>query len=229
MLVYINDEVLPTSPTIQFKYFISNIENINYKKLEEIGVTNPRSGMANSFSDIAAVNQNQKTCYMDLNEEQKNKIQEWYPNAQFKKYEAVPDPQRPSSGVFPHDPKNFPDWTNDNFGPLVVPKKGATIKLEKETIALYRRIISNYEKNDLVENNGTFTINGQPATEYTFKQNYFWGMGDNRHASEDCRYFGFIPENHIVGKPLFIWFSTKNGNMGNGINWNRLFSGAYKM
>ena len=102
--------------------------------------------------------------------------------------------------------------------------------MKKETISLYRRIISNYEKNTLVENkDGTFTINGQPATEYTFLQDYFWGMGDNRHASEDCRYFGFIPEDHIVGKPLFIWFSTKNGNMRNGINWDRIFSGAHKM
>jgi signal peptidase I len=101
--------------------------------------------------------------------------------------------------------------------------------LNKQTIALYRRIINIYEKNTLVEKNGTFTINSQPATEYTFQQDYYWGMGDNRHASEDCRYFGFIPENHIVGKPLFIWFSTRNGNMRNGINWSRIFTGAYKM
>lgn len=226
--VFINDKELPTSPTIQFKYLISNIENLNYKKLDEIGITSSTRKNPNSFSDINQVNESRKTCVMDLSEEQKSKIQEWYPNATFEKYEAKPDPRNPGS-VFPHDARYFPDWTIDNFGPIVIPKKGATISLNKQTIALYRRIISNYEKNTLVEKNGTFTINGQPAIEYTFQQDYYWGMGDNRHASEDCRYFGFIPEDHIVGKPLFIWFSTKNGNMKNGINWSRIFSGAHKM
>lgn len=227
--VFINDEELPTSPTIQFKYIVTNIDNLNYKKLDEIGVTSSTRQNPNSFSDIEGFNASRKSCLMDLSEEQKNTIQEWYPNATFEKYEAKPNPQNPGVS-FPHDPRYFPDWTSDNYGPITIPKKGATIPLKKETISLYRRIISNYEKNTLVENkDGTFTINGQPATEYTFKQNYFWGMGDNRHASEDSRYFGFIPEDHIVGKPLFIWFSTKNGNMRNGINWDRIFSGAYKM
>lgn len=132
--------------------------------------------------------------------------------------------------LFPHDARYFGDWTVDNYGPIVIPKKGETVPLKKETIALYRRIINSYEGNTLKETrDGKFIINGKEATEYTFKQDYYWGMGDNRHASEDCRYFGFIPENHIVGKPLFIWFSTKNGNMRNGINWGRIFSGAYKM
>jgi signal peptidase I len=226
--VFINDEKLPTSPTIQFKYIISNIENLNYKKLDEIGVTSSTRDTPNTFSDVGGVNASRKTCVMDLSEEQKNKVQGWYPDAAFQKYEAKPNPQNPGS-VFPHDARYFPDWTIDNFGPITVPKKGETIPLKKETIALYRRIVTNYEKNTLVEKNGTFTLNGQPATEYTFQQDYYWGMGDNRHASEDCRYFGFIPENHIVGKPLFIWFSTRNGNMKNGINWNRIFSGAHKM
>ena len=157
----------------------------------------------------------------------KKKIEAWFPDAKLTKYIAQSDGK--GNGLFPHDPKNFPTWTVDNFGPIVIPKEGATVPLNKETIALYRRIIKIYEGNTLVEKNGKFTINGKEATDYTFKQNYYWGMGDNRHASEDCRYFGFIPADHIVGKPLFIWFSTKNGNMSNGINWGRLFSGAYKM
>ena len=227
--VFINDKPLEESSTIQFKYIVSNIENINFKKLDAIGVSNAEANRSATFSDISNYNQSRKTCLMDLNEAQKTEIQKWYPEAKFEAYEFKPNPQDPGSGLFPHDPKHFPDWTVDNFGPIVVPKAGATVPLKKETIALYQRIIRIYEKNTLVEKGGKFILNGQPATEYTFQQNYYWGMGDNRHASEDCRYFGFIPEDHIVGKPLFIWFSTKDGNMKNGINWNRILSGAYKM
>lgn len=225
-VVYINDQPLETSENIQFQYNVVGIDNLNERRLEEIGVT--------SYPTVRDIDKYpQRDIYlMHLSESQKNQIQEWYPDAKITVVEHRPDPTNkyPLSALFPHDKRYFPDWTVDNFGPITIPKKGATVPLKKETISLYRRIISNYEKNTLVENkDGTFIINGQPATEYTFKQDYFWGMGDNRHASEDCRYFGFIPEDHIVGKPLFIWFSTKNGNMRNGINWNRIFSGAYKM
>jgi len=223
-IVYINNKPLETSENIQFQYDVNGIDNLNTKRLEEIGVT-----MSQAVNDIRQVSQNRFT--MHLSESQKKNVQEWYPNAQITVVEHLPDPtnKNPWGALFPHDKRYFPDWTSDNFGPIVVPKKGATIALNKQTIALYRRIINIYEKNTLVEKNGTFTINSQPATEYTFQQDYYWGMGDNRHASEDCRYFGFIPENHIVGKPLFIWFSTRNGNMRNGINWSRIFTGAYKM
>jgi signal peptidase I len=83
--------------------------------------------------------------------------------------------------------------------------------------------------NDFKEENGQYIINGKPATSYTFKLDYYWAMGDNRHNSEDSRVWGFVPETHIVGKPLFIWFSTKDGDISNGINWSRIFTSAYKM
>ena len=130
--------------------------------------------------------------------------------------------------LFPHDPVNFPNWTIDDFGPIYVPKKGVTVDISPRNIALYRRIIANYEGNKLEEKDGKIYINGQPATQYTFKMNYYWMMGDNRHNSEDSRVWGFVPEDHIVGKPLFIWFSTKNANIRNGINWNRIFTSADK-
>ncbi|MEO0779513.1 MAG: signal peptidase I, partial [Bacteroidota bacterium] len=85
-----------------------------------------------------------------------------------------------------------------------------------------------YEDNDLEIRNGRIFINGEQSTSYTFKQNYYWMMGDNRHNSEDSRVWGFVPEDHIVGKPLFIWFSTRNGSIGNGINWGRIFTSANK-
>ena len=103
------------------------------------------------------------------------------------------------------------------------------VALTPETIALYARVIDVYENNDYKEENGQYIINGVPSTTYTFKQDYYWAMGDNRHNSEDSRAWGFVPHDHIVGKPLFIWFSTKNGDISNGINWNRLFTSAYQM
>ncbi len=97
-----------------------------------------------------------------------------------------------------------------------------TIKLSPENIALYRRAISVYEHNVLVENGDKYTINGQATDSYTFKQDYYWAMGDNRHNSEDSRMWGFVPHENIVGKPLFIWFSKDE----NGINWDRIFKYA---
>lgn len=125
--------------------------------------------------------------------------------------------------LFPHDPVNHPDWTVDNYGPLYVPKRGATVSLDSLSMPFYRRVIATYEKNRLEEKDGKYFINGQLASTYTFKQDYYWMMGDNRHNSEDARVWGFVPEDHIVGKPLFIWFSTREGSVANGINWNRIF------
>ena len=90
-------------------------------------------------------------------------------------------------------------------------------------------MITAYEGHTLAIQNGRILIDGQQTTSYTFGQDYYWMMGDNRHNSEDSRVWGYVPADHIVGKPLFIWFSTKNGNIWNGINWSRIFSSANKM
>jgi signal peptidase I len=129
---------------------------------------------------------------------------------------------------FPHDTLNF-KWGVDNFGSLYIPKAGATIQLTPQNMSIYRRSISVYEHNKLEEKGGKIYINDQEATSYTFKLNYYWMMGDNRHNSEDARVWGFVPETHVVGKPLFIWFSTKNASIANGIRWRRIFTSAYKM
>lgn len=110
--------------------------------------------------------------------------------------------------------------------PIWIPKKGETVNINESNISLYRRVIGVYENNDLKIDNGKIYINGNETDKYTFKQDYYWAMGDNRHNSEDSRFWGFVPEDHIVGKPLFIWFSTKEGSMKNGINWDRIFRSA---
>ena len=115
-------------------------------------------------------------------------------------------------------------WTRDNYGPVWIPKKGATVQLTMDNIALYERPIRVYEENELDVKNGQIYINGQLAHSYTFKMDYYWMMGDNRHNSADSRYWGFVPEDHIVGKPIFIWWSSDPDRRGfSGVRWNRLF------
>lgn len=116
-------------------------------------------------------------------------------------------------------------WSRDNFGPLWIPKKGATIPLTERNLALYGRCIRNYENNTLEEKDGKVYINGKPETTYTFKYDYYWMMGDNRHKSADSRSWGFVPEDHVVGKPIMIWLSLDKDRslLDGGIRWNRLF------
>jgi signal peptidase I len=127
----------------------------------------------------------------------------------------------PQSECFPHDPTNFP-WNIDFYGPLWIPKKGATITLTKENISLYREVITQYEGHTLDTSTYPFLIDGKAANQYTFGMNYYFMMGDNRHNSADSRIWGYVPENHIVGKAWFIWMSYDKY----GIRWKRLFRGV---
>ena len=141
---------------------------------------------------------------------------------------------RPNIDVYPPD---FPDsqlmifpftgdfkWTRDNFGPLWIPKAGATVELSTENLPLYQRIITSYEKNTLEVKDSTIFINGKAASSYTFKMDYFFMMGDNRHNSLDSRYWGFVPESHVVGTPSVVWFSKdSNKTFPKNIRWKRIF------
>ena len=124
-------------------------------------------------------------------------------------------------GIFPHINK----WNRDNFGPIYIPQQGKTVPLNLETLPFYKAIITDYEKNILQVTGSEIRINGKIATSYTFQQNYYWMMGDNRHNSEDSRYWGYVPENHVVGKPTFIWMSYDSSGKGlKKIRWDRLFT-----
>jgi len=128
--------------------------------------------------------------------------------------------------IFPHD-KNR-KWNLDNYGPFVVPKKGWTVTLDSLNMPLYERAIRIYEGNKLEKVGNDWMLNGKKATTYTFKMNYYWMMGDNRHASADSRYWGFVPEDHIVGKALFIWLSVDGeGSFFSKIRWSRIFKGIH--
>jgi signal peptidase I len=124
----------------------------------------------------------------------------------------------PSLDAFPHH--NNYAWTQDNFGPLWVPQKGATIELTTANLPLYERIIDQYEGHDLSVEGDKIFIDGVETSTYTFAMDYYFMMGDNRHNSADSRYWGFVPEDHIVGKALFMAFSKGE----HGIRWNRMFN-----
>lgn len=201
--IFINDKPEINPEKMQFNYIINGAVNVD--KLIEFGV-NVNEARKGPNGIMAALTAEQVQKLKNL-----NIASELLPN----------NDMRPD--IFPQDTAHF-KWTVDNFGPILIPAKGATVQISMDNIALYRRIISVYENNKLEYKNDGIYINDVKSTSYTFKQNYYWAMGDNRHNSEDSRFWGFVPEDHIVGKPLFIWFSKGD----NGIRWDRIFSSAVK-
>jgi len=210
--VFINGKATVAPRFVQFTYIVSNPDGaVNMSSFDDWGI---------SPEDVLDVQGNNMA--LILNNEQIEKLKSQNPNIRIEPYKI---PDRP---LFPYDTAHFKGFSVDNYGPLWIPKKGATLKISQDNIAAYRRVISVYEGNKLEEKAGKIFINGKEASEYTFKYDYYWMMGDNRHNSEDSRYWGFVPETHIVGKPLFIWFSTKYKDMKKGIRWNRIFTSANK-
>jgi signal peptidase I len=162
----------------------------------------------------AAIRETDKLLFVDYPE---NSIVEF-----LKKHQSVIS----TTEITPIFPNNNKKWTVDNLGPLYIPQAGKTVDLSSETLPYYKRIITVYEGNTLQQTGNEIRINGQIATSYTFKQDYYWMMGDNRHNSEDSRYWGYVPADHIVGKPVFIWMSWDSNAKGimNKIRWDRLFT-----
>ena len=211
--LYVNSEKQAFHDGIQFKYRIyTEGYGLNKLALDKMGIPPGDVEDYGEFSVVALTEQNLKDVKSISNVTKVERIEK--PDG-FYNYR-----------IFPHH-VNYP-WNEDNFGPLVIPKKGMTVNLSLDNLPLYERIIQVYEENTLAVKNGIIYINGEEATQYTFKMNYYWLMGDNRHDSLDSRFWGFVPDDHIVGSPVFIWLSVdKTKSSLKKIRWSRLFTGIH--
>ena len=218
--VYVNGKAMPNPPGEQIDYtYTTTGMDMNPEVKKELGISD-YDGLPSTMTKEAA---SALKGYSN--------IKSIAPNISKK---GVSDPNNP---VFPTNPRfpnrvlantKLPDykWSVDNYGPIIIPKKGWTVKLDSITFPLYERAIEVYENNKVEVAGKDILINGKKTDTYTFKMNYYWMMGDNRHDSEDSRFWGFVPEDHIVGKALFIWMSwDDNGSFFSKVRWSRLFRG----
>lgn len=207
--LYINGRYAEPIDGRQYVYFVTiNGTPISNQAFEKMGIAK---------DDILFDRENQRY-QLPLTDKNLRTVQSMNNVVSVEKYEST----QPMHYIFPNE-GNF-GWTEDNFGPLWIPKKGATVELTTENLPLYRRIIDVYEANELEERDGKIYINGNEATSYTFKMDYYFMMGDNRHNSADSRFWGFVPEDHVVGRPSFVWLSIdKDKRFPKNIRWNHMF------
>ena len=199
--LYVNGVMQEPIPTKEYIYFVHCTAPFSQYALNNLGITE-YSGSTPYY-------------YMAMTDEAAEHVRGMSNVISVTRYNV----RESSTDIFPNDASYT--WTQDNFGPLWIPYKGATVVLNTENLPLYRRIIEKYEGNELEVRGNEIFINGEKADTYTFRMNYYWMMGDNRHNSADSRFWGFVPEDHIVGKASFIAFSK--GLDGEGIRWSRLF------
>ena len=216
--VHINSEPQTVWPGVQSTYaVITNGTRINQKTLDRLGLN-----IAELYYDETLPGYPQ----MALTASMLEKVKAWPNVTAVEELDDVYPPDYPDSYLmlFPFR-ENF-RWTRDNYGPIWIPKAGVTVKLNAEVLPLYERIIRDYEHNSLQVNaDGRIIINGEETDEYTFSQDYYFMMGDNRHNSLDSRYWGFVPEDHIVGRPAVIWLSTDSSrSFPSNIRWRRFLN-----
>lgn len=209
--VYVNGQPQKQIPGLQADYIVTTDgTSINPKALDKLHISEADRNVYSSGQYL-----------FPLTEEMAEKLRAFSNVKSVTK--IVEEPGKWDRNIFPADSR-FP-WNVDNYGPITIPAKGTTIDLNVDNLPLYRRIIDIYEANDLEVDGNVIKINGEVATSYTFKMDYYWMMGDNRHNSADSRYWGFVPEDHVVGKAKFIWLSLdKDKSFPANIRVKRMFS-----
>jgi len=213
--IYVNGKPQEQLPQIQFRYHIqTDGSRINPRTLEKMHIY--KSDVIDLGNDVF------ETPLIAANAEELSKM-----GNVLSVQKRIKPQGKYESEVFPHN-DHYP-WNLDNLGPIWIPKKDVTIKINVTNICFYERIITAYEGNDLKIQNGVIFINGKQTDEYTFKMDYFWMMGDNRHDSLDSRFWGFVPHDHIVGAPRFVWLAlNKEKNFPANIRFSRMFRSAGK-
>ncbi len=205
-VVYLDGKPNKEPDNVQYTYFVKLKSELSDELMKDLGI---------SMEDLISLNQNG---YMPLTQramKELSKRKDLVESIRLNTEAVVGD-------LYPLNART--GWTRDNYGPVWIPQKGKTIQLNMQNVAVYERPIKVYENHDLQVKDSKIYIDGKVATEYTFAMDYYWMMGDNRHNSADSRYWGFVPEDHIVGKPIFIWWSSDPDRSGfNGIRWNRLY------
>jgi len=217
--IYINGKlsILPQSAKPQFN-FIVDTKGVSINQDVLVNYYGAKEGMKYENGDFAQTRNGEY--FLTLTDSEAKTLAN---NSVVKSVKKYLSPKGQNEDVFPHVASL--GWNVDNFGPIYIPKKGATVKLDLKTLPFYKRIIQEYEKNTLKVNGNEIIINGKVSNSYTFKQDYYWMMGDNRQNSLDARFWGYVPFDHVLGKPVFIWFSwNKEGSGLNKIRWNRIFS-----
>lgn len=222
--VYINGNKLEKFDGIQFNYYVqTDGTRLTEDLLDKLNVSVDDRRIEENVEIINAIGLDSKlpVYHFPLNEESYKKMQNVTGVVKI-----IIEPAIAGGEVFPLG--GHKKWNRDNFGPIYVPKKGAKLALNLYNLPIYARIISAYEHNKLEVRDSVIYINDAPAKTYQFKMDYYWMMGDNRHNSADSRYWGFVPEDHIVGRPVLVWLSLdKDKGWFNGkIRWNRFFRNA---
>ncbi len=214
--VHINGEPQEVWEGVQTTYtVVTNGQRINKKNLDRLGINEAELWYNQQLPGYPA---------MPLTAAMLEEIQGYANVVSIQENIDIYPPDYPDSylTIFPFS-QDY-EWTRDNFGPLWIPQKGVTVELTLENLPIYERIITSYEGNELKVEDGSILINGEKAQSYTFAQDYYFMMGDNRHNSLDSRYWGFVPEDHVVGRPSVIWFSTdRNKSFPKNIRWRRIF------
>ena len=214
--VYVNSVAQENWPGVQNSYrVVTDGKRINPKNLDKLGVNIRELWYHPELPGYPE---------MPLTAQMLEKVQSYANVVSVTRNVDVYPPDYPDSDVTIFPFSSDYKWTRDNFGPLWIPAKGVEVELTMENLPLYKRIITSYEGNTLEINDGKIFINSEEARSYTFQQDYYFMMGDNRHNSLDSRYWGFVPEDHIVGKPAVIWLSIDGSKkFPNNIRWRRFF------